>query len=138
MRKAILGAGGRRQREGGERKREREKGGVKEGERGGGRERGGERGSHKKTLLSEREDDMVGWMQSFGSDACFSVLMLNGSYIDHFYPVCGLFLQGPYEVGSMLLGIEGVVQIMFTLASSDNMHYQVGIVETVSCVGKLC
>lgn len=34
-------------------------------------------------------------------------------------------LQGPYEVGNMLLGIEGVVQIMFTLANSDNIHYQV-------------
>ena len=39
--------------------------------------------------------------------------------------VCVRVEQGPYEVGSMLLGIEGVVQIMFTLASSDNTHFQV-------------
>ena len=34
--------------------------------------------------------------------------------------------QGPYEVGSMLLGLEGVVQIMLTLADSDDVHFQVG------------
>ncbi|XP_076457084.1 protein unc-45 homolog B-like isoform X2 [Babylonia areolata] len=40
-------------------------------------------------------------------------------------------LQGPYEVGSMLLGIEGVVQIMFTLAASDNTHFQRVAVEAI-------
>ena len=32
----------------------------------------------------------------------------------------------------MLLGIEGVVEIMFTLAASENLHYQVGVMKTTS------
>ncbi|KAK7091996.1 hypothetical protein V1264_009607 [Littorina saxatilis] len=40
-------------------------------------------------------------------------------------------LQGPYDVGTMLLGMEGVVQIMLTMAASDNTHYQRVAVEAI-------
>ncbi|CAG5124054.1 unnamed protein product, partial [Candidula unifasciata] len=40
-------------------------------------------------------------------------------------------LKGTYEVGGMLLGIEGVTQLMFTLAESDNPQYQRVAVEAI-------
>ena len=36
-----------------------------------------------------------------------------------------LLLQGPHEVGNMILGFEGVTQIMIGLASSDRVLHQV-------------
>lgn len=36
-----------------------------------------------------------------------------------------LFLQGPYEVGNIILGFDGVTQIMLALANSDNPLHQV-------------
>lgn len=40
-------------------------------------------------------------------------------------------LQGPFEVGSILLGTQGVVELMLTLANSDNPHYQRVAVEAI-------
>lgn len=59
----------------------------------------------------------------------FSFLVINGILfflIDFLF--CFVFLnhfQGPYEVGSMILNIEGIMPIIFTLANSENTHYQV-------------
>ena len=35
-------------------------------------------------------------------------------------------LQGPYEVGNVILGFDGVTQIMLALAGSTNSMHQVG------------
>ncbi|BFZ11471.1 hypothetical protein BsWGS_14510 [Bradybaena similaris] len=40
-------------------------------------------------------------------------------------------LQGAYEVGALLLGIEGVTQLMLTLAESDSPQYQRVAVEAI-------
>ncbi|XP_033727362.1 LOW QUALITY PROTEIN: protein unc-45 homolog A-like [Pecten maximus] len=40
-------------------------------------------------------------------------------------------LQGPYEVGSMILGFEGVTKIMFALADSNNVLHQQIAVEAI-------
>ncbi|XP_041361777.1 protein unc-45 homolog B-like [Gigantopelta aegis] len=40
-------------------------------------------------------------------------------------------LQGPFDVGNMILGTEGVVQIMFALANSENRLHQRVAVEAI-------
>ncbi|XP_061176890.1 protein unc-45 homolog B-like [Saccostrea echinata] len=46
-------------------------------------------------------------------------------------------LQGPYEVGNIILGFDGVTQIMLTLANSDNpMHQQVAVEAIVHSASK--
>lgn len=35
------------------------------------------------------------------------------------------YKQGPYEVGNIILGFDGVTQIMLALANSDNPLHQV-------------
>ena len=39
--------------------------------------------------------------------------------------VCFKFWQGPYEVGNIILGFDGVTQIMLALANSENPMHQV-------------
>ncbi|KAL8594973.1 hypothetical protein ACOMHN_038770 [Nucella lapillus] len=108
---------------------------------------------HASVLLSTVYEDCVSDKQrDLFKDQCSS--FLNDKQRDLFKDQCSSFLkylfgdgvmeskieaieiissllQGPYEVGSMLLGIEGVVQIMFTLAGSDNTHFQRVAVEAI-------
>ncbi|ESP02238.1 hypothetical protein LOTGIDRAFT_224978 [Lottia gigantea] len=46
-------------------------------------------------------------------------------------------LQGPYEVGNMIIGAEGVVQLMFALASSENpLHQRIAVEAIVHSASK--
>ncbi|KAH9490560.1 Protein unc-45 B [Bulinus truncatus] len=98
---------------------------------------------HASLALSKIYDDLINdKLREKFKEKChehFRDLFSDGIFESKIEAVAALstLLQGPYEVGGMLLGLEGVTELMFTLANSDNVQYQkVGVEAIVSSASK--
>ncbi|CAL1540162.1 unnamed protein product [Lymnaea stagnalis] len=92
---------------------------------------------HASVALSKIYDDLINdKLRDKFKEKCheyFRDLFSDGIFESKIEAVAALstLLQGPYEVGGMLLGLQGVVELMFTLAESDNQQYQRVAVEAI-------
>ncbi|KAI8764635.1 protein unc-45 B, partial [Biomphalaria glabrata] len=92
---------------------------------------------HASLALSTIYDDLINdKLREKFKEKChefFRDLFSDGIFESKIEAVAALstLLQGPYEVGGMLLSLEGVTELMFTLASSDNVQYQRVAVEAI-------
>uniref|UniRef100_A0A0B7B3H2 Protein unc-45 homolog B n=2 Tax=Arion vulgaris TaxID=1028688 RepID=A0A0B7B3H2_9EUPU len=92
---------------------------------------------HASVALSKIYDDLINdKLREQFKEKCheyFRELFSDGILESKIEAVAALasLLQGPYEVGGMLLGIEGVTELMLTLADSGNPQYQKVAVEAI-------
>ncbi|GFR82849.1 Unc-45-like protein A [Elysia marginata] len=94
-------------------------------------------GMHASVALSKIYDDLVNdKLREKFKEKCheyFRDLFSDGIFESKIEAVAALstLLQGPYEVGGMLLGLDGVTGLMFSLAETDNAQYQRVAVEAI-------
>ncbi|XP_005094603.1 protein unc-45 homolog B isoform X2 [Aplysia californica] len=92
---------------------------------------------HASVALSKIFDDLISdQLREKFKDKCqehFRDLFSDNIFESKIEAVAAIssLLQGPYEVGSMVLSLEGVVPLMFSLADSDNPQYQLVAVEAI-------
>ncbi|XP_059159909.1 protein unc-45 homolog B-like [Physella acuta] len=92
---------------------------------------------HASVALSKIYDDLINdKLRDKFKEKCheyFRDLFSDGIFESKIEAVAALstLLQGTYDVGGMLLGLEGVTELMFTLAETDNVQYQRVAVEAI-------
>ncbi|KAK3759084.1 hypothetical protein RRG08_010697 [Elysia crispata] len=92
---------------------------------------------HASVALSKIYDDLINdKLREKFKEKCheyFRDLFSDGIFESKIEAVAAIstLLQGPYEVGGMLLGLDGVTGLMFSLAETDNTQYQKVAVEAI-------
>ncbi|GFO40405.1 unc-45-like protein a [Plakobranchus ocellatus] len=92
---------------------------------------------HASVALSKIYDDLVNdKLREKFKEKCheyFRDLFSDGIFESKIEAVAAIstLLQGPYEVGGMLLGLDGVTGLMFSLAETENTQYQRVAVEAI-------